>query len=67
MVKQNLGKLDRIFRFVLGIWLLGALGPYFGVAWADGLVLILGLIALLESFAGFCWLHSLFGINNKNQ
>ena len=66
-MKQNLGKLDRILRFALGFWFLGPWAPVFGNIWANGLVLILGIIALIESFLGFCWLHSLFGINNKNQ
>ena len=72
-MKQNLGKLDRIFRLVLAIWLLGPFTPIFYVqaiyttAWAVWLIIILGLIALLESFTGWCWLHSILKINNKNQ
>lgn len=64
---QNLGKLDRIFRFVLAIWWLGPLAPQFGAEWANLLVAILGWIALVESFLGWCLLHRLFGIDNKNQ
>ena len=67
MVKQNLGKLDRIFRFVLAFWWLGPLAPQFNIAWADLLVIVIGVIALIESFTGWCGLHSLFRINNKNQ
>ncbi|HLC84259.1 MAG TPA: DUF2892 domain-containing protein [Candidatus Nanoarchaeia archaeon] len=67
MCKQNLGKLDRIFRFVLGLWFLGPMAPRFGADWANWLVLIAGAIALIESFVGWCWLHDLCGINNKNQ
>ncbi len=67
MCKQNLGKLDRIFRFVTGLWLLGPMAPRFGVEWANWLVLIIGAIAFIESFFGWCWLHDLFGVNNKNQ
>lgn len=66
-MKQNLGKLDRIFRFVLGIWLLSPLAPAFGIVWLNWALLVLGIIALIESFIGSCWLHTLFGINNKNQ
>jgi hypothetical protein len=66
-MKQNLGKLDRILRFALAFWWLGPFAPVFSAAWANWVVLIIGLIALFESFAGWCWLHTLFGINNKNQ
>lgn len=66
-MKQNLGKLDRILRFALGFWFLGPWAPTFGFVWANWLVLIIGLIALIESFLGWCGLHTLFGINNKNQ
>ena len=67
MVQHNLGKLDRIFRFVLGVWWLGPIAPQFQYEWANWLVLILGLISLIESFVGWCWLHTLFKISNKNQ
>lgn len=66
-MKQNLGNLDRIFRFALAFWFLGPFAPAFGLAWANWLVLFVGIIALIESFIGFCWLHALFGVNNKNQ
>ena len=64
---QNLGKLDRILRFALGVWFLGPWAPQFTVEWANWLVLAIGLIALVESFIGWCGLHRVFGINNKNQ
>ena len=67
MVKQNLGNLDRIFRFLLAFWFLGPFAPKFTLAWANWIIVILGLIALIESFTGWCWLHNLFRINNKNQ
>ena len=66
-MKQNLGKVDRILRFALAFWFLGPWTPTFSFAWANGVVVIIGLIALLESFLGWCGLHTLFGINNKNQ
>ncbi len=67
MMKQNLGKLDRIFRFVLAIWWLGPFAPQFMAPWANLLITIGGVIALLESFIGWCILHDMFGINNKSQ
>mgnify|MGYP001591030417 FL=1 len=66
-MKQNLGKVDRILRFALAFWFLGPFAPTFAVAWANWAIAIIGLIALIESFIGRCGLHSLFGINNKNQ
>jgi len=66
-MKQNLGKVDRILRFALGFWFLGPWAPQFSLIWANWIVVIIGVIALVESFVGWCGLHSIFGINNKNQ
>ncbi|MBI3032754.1 DUF2892 domain-containing protein [Candidatus Woesearchaeota archaeon] len=66
-MKQNLGKLDRIFRFILGVWWLTPLAPQFSMPWANTLVMVVGWIALIESFAAYCWLHDMFAINNKTQ
>mgnify|MGYP001576580472 FL=1 len=66
-MKQNLGKLDRILRFALAFWFLGPFAPYYGIKWVDGLIFVLGVIALVESFVGWCLLHHLLKINNKNQ
>lgn len=67
MIKQNLGKLDRIFRFVLAVWWISPLAPQFNILWINWIIAIVGWIALIESFTGWCWLHDLFGIHNKNQ
>lgn len=67
MVKQNLGKLDRILRFALAFWWLGPWMPQFSMIWANWLIIIIGVIALIESFTGWCGLHNLFHINNRNQ
>ncbi|HIH10669.1 TPA: DUF2892 domain-containing protein [Candidatus Woesearchaeota archaeon] len=67
MVTQNLGKLDRIFRFGLGIWWLSPLAPQFNVNGVNWIIFIVGWIALAESFAGWCLIHKLIHINNKNQ
>lgn len=66
-MKQNLGKLDRILRFALAFWWLGPFAPQFGIVWVNWIVMAIGLISLVESFFGWCWLHQLFGINNKSQ
>jgi len=65
-MKQNLGKLDRILRFALAFWWLGPLAPQFGAIWANWLIAIIGWIALIESFFGWCGLHNLFKISNKD-
>ncbi len=66
-MKQNLGRLDRILRFALAFWWLGPFAPQFTVAWVNWIIGALGWISLAESLIGYCWLHKLFGINNKNQ
>ncbi len=66
-MNQNLGKVDRVLRFALAFWWLGPLMPQFSGMWANWLVAIVGWIALVESFLGWCWLHSLLHINNKSQ
>ncbi len=65
MVKQNLGNLDRIFRFGLAFWWLGPWTPKLLWDWANWAVLIIGVIALIESFVGYCWLHDALHIHNK--
>ena len=67
MVKQNLGKLDRILRFALAFWWLGPWQPQFSILWLNWLIAIIGWIALIESFTGWCWLHDLFRMKNKGQ
>lgn len=63
----NLGAVDRVLRFALAFWWLGPWAPYFGADWANVVIVVIGWIALVESFLGWCWLHRLFGIDNKNQ
>lgn len=67
MINHNLGKLDRIFRFVLGMMWLSPFAPQFDNNAYNIIIFVVALIALLESFIGWCWLHSAFGIDNKNQ
>lgn len=64
---QNLGKVDRILRFALAFWWLSPLAPQFDAEWVNLLTAFVGWVALLESFIGWCWLHRLFGIDNRNQ
>lgn len=67
MVRQNLGKLDRVFRFLLAFWWLGPWAPTFAANWANTLVVLVGWVALVESFVGWCFCHDWFKINNRNQ
>ena len=66
-MNQNLGKLDRILRFALAFWWLGPWAPHFNAEGANWLIAIVGWIALAESFLGWCLLHRLLGIDNRNQ
>ncbi len=67
MVKQNLGVVDRILRFALAFWWLGPWALRFNTTWINVVIIIIAWIALIESFTGWCGLHHLLGINNKNQ
>lgn len=64
---QNLGKLDRILRFALAFWWLGPWKPEFNLDSVNLGIAIVAWIALLESFTSWCWLHTIFRVDNKNQ
>ncbi|MDP3728927.1 MAG: DUF2892 domain-containing protein [bacterium] len=64
-MKQNLGKIDRVLRFALAFWWLGPWALRFDLSWVNLLIIIVAWIALIESFIGYCWLHDLFKIRNK--
>ena len=66
-MKQNLGKLDRIFRFALAFWWLGPWAPEYGILWVSWVIAVVAGVALAESLLGWCPLHQLVSINNKNQ
>lgn len=66
MIKRNLGTVDRVLRFALAFWWLGPWAPEYSQSLAQWAILIVGWIALIESFVGFCWLHTLFGIDNRD-
>lgn len=66
-MKQNLGKLDRVLRFILAFWFLGPFAPRFWhCIWANWLVVIIGIITLIESFIGYCPLMRWLGIDSKD-
>lgn len=66
-MQHNLGKLDRILRFALAFWWLGPWAPEYSMEWVNWAIFIVGWIALFESFVSWCWLHKLFGIDNRSQ
>lgn len=67
MVKQNLGKLDRVLRFLLAFWWLGPFAPEYASDAVNWVIFVVGWVALLEAFIGWCWLHDAFHVDNKNQ
>ncbi len=59
----NIGVVDKVVRFIVGLLLI-----IVGLFAAENvivqvIVVILGIIAMAEAFAGYCYLYSLFGIN----
>ncbi len=66
-MKQNLGKLDRILRFLFGVWIVSWVLPTVKTEWLWWVLLVVAVIALLESFLAHCNLHSWFGVDNKKQ
>lgn len=67
MIRQNLGKLDRVLRFVLAFWWIGPMAPHYASDLANWGIFLVGWIALIESFTAWCWLHTAFHLDNKNQ
>lgn len=66
-MRQNLGKLDRVLRFALAFWWLGPWAPNYSIKLVNWAIFIVGWIALVESFIGWCWIHKALGVNNKSQ
>ena len=64
---HNLGKLDRILRFALAVWWLCPWAPQYASEVVNWLMFVVAWIALAESFAGWCWVHTALKINNKDQ
>lgn len=66
-MKQNMGSLDRILRFIVSI----IIGILYSTNYFSGtLGIILGIIAvifLLTSILGFCPLYALFKFSTKKE
>jgi hypothetical protein len=65
--ETNLGTTDRVLRFALSFWWLGPWALRYPVEWVNWIIVVVGWIALLESFVGYCWLHDALGIRMKEQ
>ena len=61
-MKKNMGKIDKILRFIAGIVLISLvfIGPQTPWGW-------LGLIPLLTSFVGFCPAYVPFKFSTKKS
>ncbi|MBI2668370.1 DUF2892 domain-containing protein [Candidatus Woesearchaeota archaeon] len=65
MFQPNLNKTDRWFRLLLAFWWLGPLAPDYPYVWMNWAIFILGWIALLEAFIGYCAFMHVCGIKTK--
>ncbi len=65
-MQQNLGSVDRVLRFLLAFWWLGPWSLVYPYTWINWVLFVVGWIALIESFIGFCWLHQVLGIKRKD-
>ncbi len=61
LLKNNVGKIDRIIRIVVGIILVG--NVFYALQHPIGW---LGVILIVTGIAGICPLYSMLGINTKS-
>ncbi len=61
LFKNNMGKVDRIIRVILGVVLIG--NVFYALQTPIGWV---GVILVVTGIAGICPLYSLLGINTKS-
>jgi hypothetical protein len=66
-MKKNEGKLDRIIRFILGIFCfyLGYVVFSFGIL--SVLFYFFGFLLVITSLTGYCGIYSIFGINTNKK
>jgi len=64
-MKKNESKLDRIIRFILGVFCfyLGYIVFSFGIL--SILFYIFGFLLIITSLTGYCGIYSIFGINTN--
>ena len=61
LLQNNVGKVDRIIRIVLGVLLIG--NVFFALKHPVGWI---GVILLLTGIAGICPIYALLGLNTKS-
>jgi hypothetical protein len=61
LFKNNVGKIDRIIRIVLGVVLVG--NVFYGLSTPLGWI---GLVLIVTGIGGICPLYSLLNINTKS-
>ena len=61
LFKNNVGKVDRIIRIILGALLIG--NVFYALQHPIGWI---GVILLITGIAGICPLYSLLGLNTKS-
>ena len=59
----NVGHIDRMIRFILGVVSLAIAGLTALPVWGTAIALVVGTIALLTGVMGFCPAWKVFGIN----
>ena len=62
LLKNNVGKVDRVIRVILGVLLVG--NVFVGLQTVIGWV---GVILIVTGLFGICPLYSLLGINTKSM
>ena len=70
MVKQNIGRLDRTLRFIIGVALI-PIGLFAVGGWQGNLIGVLvttfALLPLVTSLTGFCPVYIPFGISTLGR
>jgi len=65
----NVGMIDRIIRFVLGVFLVAAPFVFTASFWGIAVVMyasvLVGAVLMITSVVGLCPLYSLFGISTR--
>ncbi|HET7025955.1 MAG TPA: DUF2892 domain-containing protein [Gemmatimonadales bacterium] len=59
---HNMGRIDRVVRFILGVLLLGLFGVL-PSPWRY--VTLVGLVLITTAFTGFCPLYQVLGIGRR--
>lgn len=59
-MKANLGKIDRVLRFIVGAIFVGLAGAKIIGVWG-----FLGIILLATAFMNFCPIYRMLGISTK--